>query len=186
MGPVTNAATGGPIGGRQHPIYFIALMLLVPMWFSLHFYATHRLIKWGHCINLIHKANHRNVNPGPISTRSSFSASPDEPARVNALLSGEVHAVTISPHSAKPVQAAPSETLLEPKSRSRHPARSPRRARARTSCWQLSTCSTASKFSEPFTGFGVIANDQPVDPTIPLFDPSLPQRPFDLIKRASI
>ncbi|MDE5458802.1 sterol desaturase family protein [Bradyrhizobium sp. CSA112] len=52
---------------RQQPIYFIALMVLVPMWYSLHFYVIHRLIHMGPLYRIVHEVHHRNVNPGPWS-----------------------------------------------------------------------------------------------------------------------
>ncbi|OAF14078.1 desaturase [Bradyrhizobium centrolobii] len=52
---------------RQHPIYFIGLMLLVPLWTSLHFYLIHRLIHMGPLYHLVHKLHHKNVNPAPWS-----------------------------------------------------------------------------------------------------------------------
>ncbi|MCA1378941.1 sterol desaturase family protein [Bradyrhizobium sp. IC4061] len=52
---------------REQPVYFIAVMLLVPMWHSLHFYVVHRLIHIGPLYQLIHKVHHHNVNPGPWS-----------------------------------------------------------------------------------------------------------------------
>ncbi|WOH52477.1 sterol desaturase family protein [Bradyrhizobium sp. sBnM-33] len=52
---------------QQHPVYFIALLLLVPMWASLHFYLIHRLIHIRPLYHIIHKVHHKNVNPGPWS-----------------------------------------------------------------------------------------------------------------------
>lgn len=52
---------------RQQPVYFIMLMLIVPVWNSLHFYAIHRLIHMGPLYRLIHEVHHHNVNPGPWS-----------------------------------------------------------------------------------------------------------------------
>ncbi|RZN07875.1 desaturase [Bradyrhizobium genosp. SA-3] len=52
---------------RQHPVYFISLLLLMPMWDSLHFYWIHRLIHMGPLYHIIHKVHHNNVNPGPWS-----------------------------------------------------------------------------------------------------------------------
>ncbi|MEY9104547.1 sterol desaturase/sphingolipid hydroxylase (fatty acid hydroxylase superfamily) [Bradyrhizobium yuanmingense] len=51
----------------EHPVYFIALILLWPVWVSLHFYSIHRLIHIGPLYHLIHKLHHNNVNPGPWS-----------------------------------------------------------------------------------------------------------------------
>ncbi|WP_439366076.1 sterol desaturase family protein [Bradyrhizobium sp. DASA03005] len=51
----------------QQPVYFIVLTLLVPMWYDLHFYVTHRLIHMGPLYRIIHEVHHRNVNPAPWS-----------------------------------------------------------------------------------------------------------------------
>lgn len=52
---------------REHPVYFIALLLLGQLWAALHFYLIHRLIHVGPLYHLIHKLHHKNVNPGPWS-----------------------------------------------------------------------------------------------------------------------
>nr|WP_249809029.1 sterol desaturase family protein [Bradyrhizobium sp. 137] len=52
---------------RSQPVYFIILMLLMPMWRELHFYLIHRLIHMGPLYQVIHKVHHNNVNPGPWS-----------------------------------------------------------------------------------------------------------------------
>lgn len=54
----------------QHPVYFVALLLLMPLWASFHFYLIHRLIHVGPLYHLIHKVHHKNVNPGPWSGMS--------------------------------------------------------------------------------------------------------------------
>ncbi|WP_342723792.1 sterol desaturase family protein [Bradyrhizobium sp. B097] len=51
----------------QHPIYCVALLLLLPAYGGVHFYLTHRLIHMGPLYNLIHKVHHNNFNPGPWS-----------------------------------------------------------------------------------------------------------------------
>lgn len=55
---------------RERPVYFVALLLLVPFWRQLHFYVIHRLIHMGPLYHLIHKVHHNNVNPGPWSGMS--------------------------------------------------------------------------------------------------------------------
>jgi sterol desaturase/sphingolipid hydroxylase (fatty acid hydroxylase superfamily) len=55
------------IGIDQHPIYFIVLLLLIPLFRELHFYAVHRLIHWPPLYHAVHKLHHHNVNPGPWS-----------------------------------------------------------------------------------------------------------------------
>lgn len=52
---------------EEHPIYFIALLLLTPAWLKLQFYIVHRLIHLGPLYHIIHKVHHNNVNPGPWS-----------------------------------------------------------------------------------------------------------------------
>jgi sterol desaturase/sphingolipid hydroxylase (fatty acid hydroxylase superfamily) len=51
----------------EHPWYFAALLLLVPVWRDLHFYGVHRLIHWPPLYRSVHKLHHNNVNPGPWS-----------------------------------------------------------------------------------------------------------------------
>jgi len=50
-----------------HPIYFVALMLLIPIIRDVHFYLIHRLIHWPPLYRSVHKLHHNNVNPGPWS-----------------------------------------------------------------------------------------------------------------------
>ena len=65
-----------------HPIWFVALMLLIPFFREVHFYLIHRLIHWPPLYRSVHKLHHANVNPGPWSglaitlsnTRSIFPA----------------------------------------------------------------------------------------------------------------
>lgn len=52
---------------RAHPVYFIALMLLVPVWRDLHFYLVHRALHWPPLYRLAHRLHHKNANPGPWS-----------------------------------------------------------------------------------------------------------------------
>ena len=55
------------VGIAQHPIYFVVLLLLIPLFRELHFYAVHRLIHWPPLYHAVHKLHHHNVNPGPWS-----------------------------------------------------------------------------------------------------------------------
>lgn len=50
-----------------HPVYCAALMLLIPLWRELHFYAIHRLLHWPPLYRTVHKLHHANVNPAPWS-----------------------------------------------------------------------------------------------------------------------
>ena len=51
----------------DHPVWFIVLMLLIPVYRDLHFYLVHRLIHWPTLYKTIHSLHHRNTNPGPWS-----------------------------------------------------------------------------------------------------------------------
>ena len=51
----------------DHPVYFVVLMLLVPIWTEIHFYAVHRLIHWPPLYRAVHSLHHRNTNPAPWS-----------------------------------------------------------------------------------------------------------------------
>ncbi len=50
-----------------HPIWIVVIMLLIPIWREVHFYATHRLIHVPALYKPIHSLHHRNTNPGPWS-----------------------------------------------------------------------------------------------------------------------
>ncbi len=51
----------------DHPVWFVAMFLLLPFWGSFHFYATHRLLHWPPLYKLAHSVHHRNVDPNPWS-----------------------------------------------------------------------------------------------------------------------
>lgn len=51
----------------ENPVWFIGLMLLVPLWSGLHFYWYHRLLHVGPLYRHIHSWHHKNVNIGPWS-----------------------------------------------------------------------------------------------------------------------
>jgi sterol desaturase/sphingolipid hydroxylase (fatty acid hydroxylase superfamily) len=51
----------------DHPVYFVVLMLLVPIWTEIHFYTVHRLIHWPPLYKAVHSLHHRNTNPAPWS-----------------------------------------------------------------------------------------------------------------------
>lgn len=51
----------------DHPIWIVVIMLLVPIWRELHFYAIHRMIHVPALYKTVHSLHHRNVNPGPWS-----------------------------------------------------------------------------------------------------------------------
>jgi ferredoxin-NADP reductase/sterol desaturase/sphingolipid hydroxylase (fatty acid hydroxylase superfamily) len=52
---------------QQHPVWFVTLFLLIPLWRELHFYLIHRLIHWKPLYDKIHYLHHYNINPGPWS-----------------------------------------------------------------------------------------------------------------------
>ena len=47
-------------------MWIVVIMLLVPIWRELHFYAIHRLIHVPTLYKPIHSLHHRNVNPGEL------------------------------------------------------------------------------------------------------------------------
>ena len=51
----------------EHPVGFVLLLLAIPAWRDLHFYAVHRLIHFPPLYRAIHKLHHKNINPGPWS-----------------------------------------------------------------------------------------------------------------------
>lgn len=51
----------------DHPVWIVALMVAVPLWRELHFYAVHRLIHVPALYKPIHSLHHRNTNPAPWS-----------------------------------------------------------------------------------------------------------------------
>lgn len=52
---------------NSHPVWFVLLLVAIPFWNSVHFYAIHRLIHWPPLYRPIHAVHHRNVNIGPWS-----------------------------------------------------------------------------------------------------------------------
>ena len=54
------AWTGGPV-------WFVAVLLLTPVWISFHFYWIHRALHWPPLYRLAHALHHRNTNVGPWS-----------------------------------------------------------------------------------------------------------------------
>lgn len=54
----------------SHPIWFVALFFLTPLWISLHFYWAHRWLHWPPLFKLAHALHHRNTNVGPWSGMS--------------------------------------------------------------------------------------------------------------------
>ncbi|MCP4307153.1 MAG: sterol desaturase family protein, partial [bacterium] len=52
---------------ESHPVYFVVLILLIPLFRELHFYLIHRLIHWPPLYRTVHYLHHKNVNVGPWS-----------------------------------------------------------------------------------------------------------------------
>ena len=52
---------------RDHPVWFVALMVLIPIYTEIHFYAIHRLIHFTPFYKTVHSLHHRNTNPSPWS-----------------------------------------------------------------------------------------------------------------------
>ena len=49
------------------PVWFVALILLTPLWISFHFYWIHRWLHWPPLYRIAHSVHHRNTNVGPWS-----------------------------------------------------------------------------------------------------------------------
>lgn len=52
---------------RTNPVYFVALMVLIPLIRDIHFYWIHRLLHWKPLYKAAHYLHHRNINVGPWS-----------------------------------------------------------------------------------------------------------------------
>lgn len=50
-----------------HPIWFIAIFFLIPLWESFYFYWIHRLLHVPFLYRHVHSLHHRNINVGPWS-----------------------------------------------------------------------------------------------------------------------
>jgi peptide/nickel transport system substrate-binding protein len=111
----------------------------------------------------------------------------DETARVNALLSGDIHvAGGISPRATRQIQAASGFQVFETKSgnytdlvmrQDADPTKNPDFAMALKYLFDREQMRTAI-----FRGYAVLGNDQPVDPTNRFYCADIPQRAFDLDK----
>ena len=51
----------------ENPIWFVALLILTPIWISFHFYWIHRWLHWPPLYKIAHSLHHRNTNVGPWS-----------------------------------------------------------------------------------------------------------------------
>lgn len=111
----------------------------------------------------------------------------DETARVNALVSGDVHLIAgISPRSIRQITATPGYSIFETKAgyytdlvmrQDADPTKNPDFALMMKYLFDREEVKTAV-----FRGYAVTANDQPIDPTSRYFNKDLPMRPFDLDK----
>ena len=59
----------------SNPVWFIAALMLLPIWSAFHFYWVHRLLHVPFLYRHVHSLHHRNVNVGPWS---GFSMHPVE------------------------------------------------------------------------------------------------------------
>ncbi|OZA54933.1 MAG: hypothetical protein B7X78_11255 [Sphingomonadales bacterium 39-62-4] len=130
----------------------------------------------------------RNPNywkPGkPYLDEIELIAIPDELSRVNALLSGDVQMViAVSPGSVKRVKASSSHLIMETKSglytdlvmRQDHPVTgNPDFVLGMKHLLDRDLIKRAL-----FRGYATIANDQPISPLDPYYNPGIPQRAFD-------
>ncbi len=133
----------------------------------------------------------RNENywkPGrPYVDEIELIGIPDEPARVNALLSGDVQLIlAVNPRSTSRIKAKPGFAVIETKSglytdlvirQDKPPYNSPDFALAMKYMMDRAQMRDAL-----FRGYAVVANDQPIPPSHRYFNAGLPQRPFDLDK----
>ena len=55
------------VNPREQPIYFLLLLLSIPMWRVFHFYWSHRLTHWPPIYKAAHYLHHKNINIGPWS-----------------------------------------------------------------------------------------------------------------------
>lgn len=123
-------------------------------------------------------------NGKPYLDEIEFFGIVDASARVNALLSGDVTAVmSVPPTSARQITSTPGLKLFETKSGTytdlvmrtdSSPASNPDFVMAMKYMFDRQQIK-----STVLRNFGVVANDQPIDPTNRYFNPDLPQRPYD-------
>ncbi|HSS27972.1 MAG TPA: ABC transporter substrate-binding protein [Usitatibacter sp.] len=111
----------------------------------------------------------------------------DEPARVNALLSGDVQLIVqVDPRSTGRVRSTPGYAVLETKSglytdlvmrQDAAPTSNPDFVMAMKYLIDREQAKSAV-----FRGFAVVANDEPIPPSHRYYLAGLPQRPYDLDK----
>ncbi|MDP3550044.1 MAG: ABC transporter substrate-binding protein [Novosphingobium sp.] len=136
-------------------------------------------------IRTIVRRNPNYWKPGkPYLDEIELIAIPDELSRVNALLSGDVQMViAVSPGSVKRVKASSSHLIMETKSglytdlvmRQDHPVTgNPDFVLGMKHLLDRDLIKRAL-----FRGYATIANDQPISPLDPYYNPGIPQRAFD-------
>ncbi|MEM6375840.1 MAG: sterol desaturase family protein [Pseudomonadota bacterium] len=52
---------------QSNPVWFVALVILMPIWAGFHFYWLHRALHVGRLYTWVHSWHHKNVNTGPWS-----------------------------------------------------------------------------------------------------------------------
>ena len=52
---------------ESNPVWFVFMVLFIPIWAGLHFYWLHRLLHVGWLYKKVHSWHHRNINTGPWS-----------------------------------------------------------------------------------------------------------------------
>jgi len=62
------------IGFDSHPVWFVALMVVVPLWGGFHFYWFHRLFHVEPLYRWWHSWHHKNMNVGPWSGHAMHPA----------------------------------------------------------------------------------------------------------------
>jgi len=149
-------------------------------------------------IRTIVRRNPNYWKPGrPYLEEIELIAIPDELSRVNALLSGDVQMVNaVGPGSVKRVRASSAHSVMEIPSglftnlimrRDNPITGNPDFVLAMKYLQDRELIKRAL-----FRGFATIANDQPISPIDPNFNPNIPQRPFDpdrakfLLKRSGL
>jgi sterol desaturase/sphingolipid hydroxylase (fatty acid hydroxylase superfamily) len=51
----------------RNPVWFVVLLVLIPLFREFHFHVVHRAIHWAPMYKYVHSLHHRNTNPGPWS-----------------------------------------------------------------------------------------------------------------------
>lgn len=120
----------------------------------------------------------------PYLDQIEFFGIPDESARANALLSGDVQLIaSITPRLTRRITSTPGFAIFETRSgayfdlilrQDADPTRNPNLVMAFKHILNREQARSAV-----FQGYAVVANDQPIDPSNRFYDPSLAQRPYD-------